>query len=133
MKNRSEPEALDISSSSRAGRIATWLEEHKGSDIVEISMAGKGHYCDNMVLVTAGSMRHAQGLADGLVSYCHELGQDFLRMEGYNTAQWILLDLNDIIVHVFLEDSRRLYGLERLWGWQEIRNIIPGFQEALEQ
>ena len=129
----SQSNTSGVSVASRAALLASWLEEHKGRDIMEISMTEKGHYCDCMVLVTANSMRHAQGLADGLVSFCHENGQEFLHIEGYTCAQWILLDLNDILVHIFQEDSRRIYGLETLWGCPDAHNIRPLFQEALDQ
>lgn len=122
-----------LSSQKMVNQIISWLDEHKGIGIIEIPMGKNGQYCDCMILVTATSMRHAQGLADGLVSLCHEKGQEFLHMEGYNSAQWILLDLNDVLVHIFLEDTRRLYGLETLWGYQDAQNIIPLAQEALHQ
>ncbi|MFR0874169.1 MAG: ribosome silencing factor [Bilophila wadsworthia] len=56
-----------------------------------------------------------QGLADGLMEQCTKNNYEFLRMEGYQTGQWILADLNDIVVHIFQQDVRELFRIESLW------------------
>lgn len=92
-----------------------WLEEHKAGQIVSIDLSARGVFTDALVVVTASSARHAQSLADGLAALCHERNYEFLRMEGYQAGQWILVDLNDIIINIFLEPVRELYRLESLW------------------
>lgn len=92
-----------------------WLEEHKAGQIVSIDLSAQGVFTDALVVVTAGSARHGQSLADGIAALCHERNYEFLRMEGYEAGQWILVDLNDIIVNIFLEPVRELYRLESLW------------------
>lgn len=92
-----------------------WLEEHKAGQIVSIDLSARGVFTDALVVVTAGSARHGQSLADGLAALCHERKYEFLRMEGYEAGQWILVDLNDIIINIFLEPVRELYRLESLW------------------
>ena len=67
-------------------------------------------------MATAGSMRQAQALADGVAGLCRERGFECLRIEGYAAAQWILVDCNDIIIHILLAPARELYRLEDLWG-----------------
>lgn len=69
---------------------------------------------DAMLAVSAGSGRHARGLADGLLRFCQENDENYLRMEGYEGGLWILVDLNDLIVHIFQAESRALYRLEDL-------------------
>lgn len=96
--------------------VIHWLEEHKGGNIVSIDLAAQNGFADALVVVTAGSARHAQSLADGVAALCHERNYEFLRIEGYEAGQWILVDMNDIVVNIFLGPVRELYGLETLWG-----------------
>lgn len=70
---------------------------------------------DVVIVVTASSLRHAKSLADGLMEQCTKNNYEFLRMEGYQTGQWILADLNDIVVHIFQQDVRELFRIESLW------------------
>ena len=96
--------------------IKAWLEEHKAVDVAEIDLAGQGAFTDALLVVSATSVRHAQSLADGVSALCHEKNYEYLRMEGYNTGQWILVDCNDIVVNIFQQSVRDLYQLENLWG-----------------
>ena len=96
--------------------VVTWLEEHKATRVVSIDMADQGSFAEALVIASAGSVRHAQSLADGVGEMCRARNFEYLRMEGYTAGQWILVDMNDIIVNVFLEPVRELYGLEALWG-----------------
>ena len=65
---------------------------------------------------TSWGIDFAQSLADGVSALCHEQNYEYLRMEGYNTGQWILVDCNDIVVNIFQQSVRDLYQLENLWG-----------------
>ena len=96
--------------------VVTWLEEHKATRVVSIDMADQGSFAEALVIASAGSVRHAQSLADGVGEMCRARNFEYLRMEGYTAGQWILVDMNDIVVNVFLEPVRELYGLEALWG-----------------
>ena len=96
--------------------IKAWLEEHKAVDVAEIDLAGQGAFTDALLVVSATSVRHAQSLADGVSALCHEQNYEYLRMEGYNAGQWILVDCNDIVVNIFQQSVRDLYQLENLWG-----------------
>ena len=71
---------------------------------------------DALIIASAGSVRHAQSLADGVSLMCREKNYEFLRTEGYAAGQWILVDMNDVIVNIFQEPVRELYALEALWG-----------------
>lgn len=106
---------IDDSVTDKVDKISLWLEDHKGRDINSVNMSRQGNFCDFMIIATANSMRHAQSLTSGLIEFCHENGYDFLHLEGYDSAQWILVDLNDILVHIFLEEVRGIYRLESLW------------------
>ncbi len=72
-------------------------------------------YTDYVLILTATSDRHARALADHLTEQLKSKSIKPLGVEGYDTGQWILLDFNDVIVHVFQESSRDYYDLDGLW------------------
>ena len=106
----------DVSLEEKLAAVVTWLEEHKAARVVSIDMAEQGSFAEALVIASATSVRHAQSLADGIGEMCRARNYEYLRMEGYTAGQWILVDMNDIVVNVFLEPVRELYGLEALWG-----------------
>lgn len=98
----------------RVTEVGKWLAWHKAKDISRIDLA-RSAFADTLFVVSALSIRQAQALADGLGEFCRAQNQEFLGMEGYSSGQWILVDLNDIIVNIFQEETRDLYRLEDLW------------------
>ena len=100
----------------RSARLVHALEEHKAINVVTVDLTGREAFADAIVIATATSVRHAQSLADAVGEYCRAHGYEYLRTEGYAAGQWILVDLNDIIVNIFLEATRDLYSLETLWS-----------------
>ena len=99
----------------KTGILMNWLKEHKVRDLVGLDLCGASPICDMLIISTASSVRHGRSLADGLLEFCHENNFEFMRMEGYQSGMWILTDLNDIIVHIFQQETRELYKLETLW------------------
>ncbi len=93
--------------------LLAWLEEHKARALTAFDV--KNALTDVVIVATATSVRHAQSLADGLLAYCQEQNFEFLHMEGYTTGQWILVDMNDAIVHIFQEAVREQYNIESLF------------------
>lgn len=85
-------------------------------DTVVLELKAPEAFADAMIICGATSRRHAQGLADGIMKLCRENSWEFLGMEGYENAEWILLDCNNIVVHIFQEETRQLYRLEDLWS-----------------
>ena len=106
----------------RAAAIGAWLLDHKALNLVRIDLSSEA-FADVLFVVSAQSARQGQALADGLAEFCRETNQEFLGMEGYQAAQWILVDLNDILVNIFQEQSRELYKLEDLWQQAAIANL----------
>lgn len=96
--------------------VAGWLNEKKARNLTALDVSTICSVTDVMVVATAGSVRQAQALADHLLFRCGENGISFLGMDGYKTGQWVLVDLNDVIVHIFLEESRDFYNIEGLWS-----------------
>jgi ribosome-associated protein len=86
-----------------------------GSDFVAFDVSAPLPLVDAFLLVTGTSERNVAAIADAIEERMHEAGVKRLRREGRAEARWILLDFGDLVVHVFHEDERTFYGLERLW------------------
>ena len=96
--------------------LVTRLEEKKTLDVVALDLHGLTPMAEAMVIATALNVRHAQGAADGVMDMASEANLEVLGMEGVRNGQWILVDLNDVLVHIFQEDVRRTVNLEGLWS-----------------
>ncbi|QQZ30415.1 ribosome silencing factor [Thiothrix subterranea] len=95
--------------------VVTTLDDMKGQDIKTIDVRGKSSITDMMVIVTGNSNRHVKSLADAVELAVKEAGVQPLGIEGDAQSDWVLLDLNDIILHVMLASTRDYYNLEKLW------------------
>ena len=92
------------------------LLDKKAEKLVVLNLQGLTTISDYFVLATAGSDRQAQALSDAVELALKAAGRRPLSIEGYSSATWILLDYGDVVFHVFHDEARRFYGLERLWG-----------------
>lgn len=90
------------------------LEDMKGQAIVSMNIRKLSTIADYMLVVTATSNRHARSLADEVIKRSKAAGI-LPRTEGQEQAEWVLIDLGDVIVHVMLAATRKLYDLESLW------------------
>lgn len=100
----------------KALALAAWLKEKKAEDISILDLSGISPVAEAMVILTAQGARHAQALADWLLENLAASGSTYLGMEGYREGRWILVDCNDVLVHIFQEDARRFYNLDGLWS-----------------
>ena len=91
------------------------LDELKAKDVREIDVRGKTSIADFLVIASGTSTRHVKSIADEVVRYAKRAGMMPLGVEGQRDADWVLVDLGDIIVHVMLPRIREFYGLEKLW------------------
>lgn len=96
--------------------IVHWLDEAKGEDIVTIDLAGKTSIGDFMVIATGRSDRHVGAIADQIGRKLKEKGLGRVRVEGLEACDWVLIDTGDIIVHVFRDEVREFYNLEKMWS-----------------
>ena len=90
------------------------LEELKAKDIREIDVRGKTSIADLLVIASGTSARHVKSIADEVVKFAKKAGVMPIGVEGEREAEWVLVDLGDIIVHVMLPRIREFSGLERL-------------------
>jgi ribosome-associated protein len=96
--------------------IETSLADDKAIDPVIIGLAGKTSLADAMVIATGSSQRHLASMADHLMERLKAVGLKGIGSEGQGQSDWVLIDAGDVIVHLFKDDTRRFYDLERLWG-----------------
>ena len=98
--------------------LSTVLEavaEIKAVDVVDLDVRGKTSVCDFMVIASGTSPRHVKSIADEVVKFAKRLDCQPLGVEGEREAEWVLVDLGDVVVHVMLPRVREFYALERLW------------------
>lgn len=91
------------------------LDDLKAQDIEVIGVRDKTSITDVMVIASGTSDRHVKALADHVIARAKESGVRPLGVEGEREAEWVLVDLNDVVTHVMLPRIRHFYNLERLW------------------
>lgn len=110
--------------------LAGWLDEKQASDIIAMDVSSVCPITEHIMVVTARGARHAQALADAMLKFAGDAGVEYLGMEGYRTADWVLMDFNDVILHIFQADVRTLYNIEGLWSEGEVMNTGLGRGDA---
>lgn len=95
--------------------IVKAMEDRKAKAIEVIDISEKTPITDAFILCSGTSSTHLRGIADEIEEKMKEAGVACAHLEGYDTARWILLDFIDVVVHVFLEEERQFYNIERLW------------------
>jgi ribosome-associated protein len=95
----------------------TALEDMKGQAIRSINVANLTSITDYMVIVTGTSSTHVKALADSVDKAAKEAGQRVKSIEGKMQAEWVLVDLGDVVVHIMVAPMRALYNLEDLWSF----------------
>lgn len=88
----------------------------KAEDIVALDVRALTSFADTFLIVTATSDRRAQAITDSIVKAVAEIGRKPVGVEGYGEGRWVLIDLDELIIHVFQEAVRAEYDLERLWS-----------------
>jgi ribosome-associated protein len=100
----------------KAEAIAGAAIDLKAQDIVVLDVRNVLSFADTLILATGTSDRHTRAIADAIEARMLSLGERPLGSEGYDEGRWVLIDLTDVIVHVFLREVREFYDLERLWS-----------------
>ena len=91
------------------------LEDKKANDVRVIDIAGVSVIADYFVIASGSNTNQVQAMADSVREALGRAGHEPRQVEGYGSANWILMDYNDIIVHIFSDESRTFYDLERIW------------------
>ena len=96
--------------------VVNALEEVKAQDIKVLDVRRIASFTDLMIIASGSSTRQVKALADKVVEKCTTAGVRPLGVEGQQEAEWVLVDLVDIVVHVMLPQTRDFYNLEKLWS-----------------
>lgn len=100
----------------KAKKVAQLIDNKKGEDVRVLHIGTLTTIGDYFVVATGNSTTQVKSFADEVDEKMSAAGLEPKRIEGYNTASWILMDYDDVIVHLFLRETREFYALERLWG-----------------
>lgn len=99
-----------------ADRAARAALDKKATDVVILDLRKATDFTDYFVLASGGNQKQIVAIADAVLETMRALGVKPTHVEGYPRGEWILLDFQDLVVHVFTEKTRAFYDLERLWG-----------------
>ena len=97
--------------------ILKCLEDGQADEVVSIPLAGKSAIADHMVIASGRSTRQVAALAQRIESEVKQQLRQNVRVEGLATADWVLIDARDVIVHLFRPEVRQFYGLEKMWAF----------------
>lgn len=116
------PGLADSSSRRLLEVILASLDADKAEDTVVIDLIGKSSIADSMIVTTGRSSRQVTSMADHLAERLKAAGFGPVRMEGKASADWVLIDAGDAIVHLFRPEVRTFYNIEKMWGM----DVPPG-------
>ena len=111
------PETLALTDTARRVREAvSAADDRKAVGLKVLHLQKVSDFTDYFLICSGTNERQVQAIADGVQERLRANRVRPLHVEGYNRGQWVLLDYGDLVVHVFQEEPRRHYALERLWG-----------------
>ena len=105
----------DLTSEQLLGHILASLDDDKAEEIVQIDLRGRSEMADYMVICSGRSTRQVAAISEKLVDRLKQDHGRLSRIEGKDTADWVLIDAGDVIVHVFRPEVRDFYQLEKMW------------------
>lgn len=112
---------MDLTNSKKMVKIAVEaLEEKKAEDVKIIDISGVSVLADYFLIASGTNRNQVQAMADNVEEALGKAGYDYRHIEGYDSANWILIDYGDIIVHLFDTENRSFYDLERIWRDQKV-------------
>ena len=92
------------------------LDDEKAQDIILIDMAGQSSIADGLIIASGRSHRHVGAMADHLLRTLKDAGYGKARIEGLPSCDWVLIDVGDVIVHLFRPEVRSFYNIEKIWS-----------------
>jgi ribosome-associated protein len=101
-------------------------ESKKAVDLCVLDLRQITSFTDYFVICSVTNARQGQAVCDEVEKQLKEIGERPVSIEGYDRADWILMDYGDFLVHIFLENARKYYDLERLWRGAETLDLASG-------
>jgi ribosome-associated protein len=98
-------------------------DDKRAEDIMVLNMKGISLIADYFIICHGNSDKQVQAIAREIREKAEEQGYGLKRIEGFDEARWVLIDIGDVVVHVFHKEERGYYNLERLWGDAPIENV----------
>lgn len=114
-----------MNSKDQAQAVARALEDARARDVVIMDVSSISGFADYFVIATGTSTRHVRTLADRTLEALARAGCKRSALEGIDSCRWVLVDGFDVVVHLFLDETRDFYGLERLWDEAESVSLAP--------
>ena len=110
------PTPIIVDTPTRVREAVAAADDRKAIDLRVLHLEKVSDFTDFFLICSGTSERQVQAIADAVQEKMREEQVRPLHVEGYNRGQWVLLDYGDFVVHIFQEEPRRFYSLERLWG-----------------
>lgn len=110
------PTQIVVDTPARVREAVAAAEDRKAVDLRVLHLEKVSDFTDFFLICSGTSERQVQAIADAVQERMREEKVRPLHVEGFNRGQWVLLDYGDFVVHIFQEEPRRFYSLERLWG-----------------
>ncbi len=114
----------------KAALIAEAAQELKSERVVGLDVREISSFADTFILATGTSDRHVRSVADSIQTALKAHGEGPIGVEGYDEGRWVLIDCADTIVHVFQQEIRDHYDLERLWSDAAVFELEPAAQNV---
>lgn len=106
--------------------------DRKAYDLLLLDISAISSLADYFLICTARSDTQAQAIAESIRENLAAVGQRPIRVEGFTSGQWILMDYGDVAVHIFLEDVRAFYDLERLWARAQVVELPEPYRSQAQ-
>jgi ribosome-associated protein len=111
---------MELTLEQKVDLFTSYLHERKAENVIAIDVREKCSFTEYLLICTGTATLHNKAIADYILDKCSEHKIKVLGKEGFDACTWILLDLNDIIIHIFLEATLAMYQLEDLWKTKTI-------------
>lgn len=111
-----EKQAAGLDRLAKARLVIEAALEKKAEEVVALDVRESVSFADTFVIATGGSDRHVRAIVEGIDEALRARGEKPIGIEGAEEGRWVLIDADDVIVHVFLRDVRQHYDIERLWS-----------------
>lgn len=111
-----EPITTLTDTTERVREAVAAADDRKAVDLKVLHLQKVSDFTDYFIICSGTSERQVQAIADAVQEKLRAARVRPLHVEGYNRGQWVLIDYGDLVIHVFQEEPRRFYALERLWG-----------------
>jgi len=114
---------MNLDSKELVDKVVEFIQSKKGFDITILDLRKLTAMADYFVICSAAANVQVKAIADEIDKKLRKEGTKCYHREGYNSLNWVLLDYFDVVVHIFKEDIREFYNIEKLWGDAEITEI----------